>query len=104
MITLTEKARQEFEEFFKTMPKRPVRVYLIPGGCSGPMCILAMDDITEDDVTEEVDGITFCMAAGLKDMIGGATIDVGAGGGFRCTPDRPIASSCSGSCSSCSGC
>lgn len=105
MITLLDDAKHELDEFFKTTAKRPIRVYLVPGGCSGPFPSLALDDPVEDDEVEEVAGMTFCMAKSLKAMIGGVTIGLGPMG-FQCTPEIPLpmgggCSTCGGSCPSC---
>ena len=104
MITLLDDAKNELDEFFKTTEKRPIRVYLVPGGCSGPFPSLALDDPIEEDLVEEVGGLTFCMGKQLQKLIGGVTIGLGPMG-FQCTPDIPLpgggCSSCGGGCSSC---
>lgn len=106
MITLTESASKLLTEYFKTLEKRPIRVYAIPGGCKGPMLIIALDETHEEyDEIEEKDGFCFCMARELKEMVREVTIDAGSTG-FTCTPLVPLpnsggCSSCSGSCSGC---
>ena len=53
MISLTEEARKELEAYFEGKEKTPIRVYLAPGGCSGPRLALALDEPGEDDETSE---------------------------------------------------
>lgn len=36
MITLSENARKELEAYFADKERQTIRVYLAPGGCSGP--------------------------------------------------------------------
>ncbi len=106
MIILTESAKNLLTDYFRTLEKRPIRVYAIPGGCKGPMLIIALDEAHEEyDEIEEKDGFCFCMARELKEMVREVTIDAGSTG-FTCTPLVPLpnsggCSSCSGSCSGC---
>ena len=60
MISLTEEARKELEAYFEGKEKTPIRVYLAPGGCSGPRLALALDEPGEDDETSEDNGLTLC--------------------------------------------
>lgn len=102
MIVLSAKAEEFLNTCFKNQnPKPELRVYAIPG----PMLILAMDKArVEDDDIEEKGGFTFCMTKELRRMVREVEIDVGTTG-FTCTPLIPLpAGSCSGGCSSCSGC
>lgn len=40
MLTLTDAAQKELEGFFADREKATVRIYLAPGGCSGPRLAL----------------------------------------------------------------
>ena len=42
MLTLTDAAQKELEGFFADREKATVRIYLAPGGCSGPRLALAL--------------------------------------------------------------
>lgn len=44
MLTLTDAAQKELEGFFADREKATVRIYLAPGGCSGPRLALALDE------------------------------------------------------------
>lgn len=106
MFTLTENARKELDAFFSDKPKSTVRIYLAPGGCSGPHLGLALDDAGEDDEILEQDGYTFCAAKSLWEQIGGVTMDVSAMG-FTLAPVNPLpssGSSCGSCCGSCGSC
>lgn len=105
MLNLTENAQKELAAFFADKPKSSIRVYLAPGGCSGPRLGLALDDANDDDEILEASGYTFCMPKEMWTAIGGLSIDV-TNMGFTLDPTNPLpgagASSC---CSSCgSGC
>lgn len=99
MVTLSPAAQEELQKFFETNPKKPVRIYVIHGGCSGLMLVLALDDPNEEDEVEEKAGITFCMQKNLKEAVRNVTIDVGAMG-FTCTPEVPLPNA-GGGCASC---
>ena len=100
MFTLTENARQELDAFFADKEKSSIRLYLAPGGCSGPRLSLALDDVREDDVTQEDAGYTFCIDKELWDTIEGATINVSPLG-FLVTPEKPLPSFGGCGCTSC---
>lgn len=46
MLELTESAQKELAAFFEGKEKSTIRVYLAPGGCSGPHLALALDAAT----------------------------------------------------------
>lgn len=104
MLTVTENARKELDAFFSGKPKSAIRIYLAPGGCSGPRLGLALDDANADDEVMENGGYTFCVPKQLWQDIEGVTIDVTATG-FTVQPTRPLpgsgSASCCGSCGSC---
>ena len=100
MFTLTENARKELDAFFADKPKSGIRMYLAPGGCSGPRIGLALDDPNEHDFVVEQDGYTFCATKELWATIGGASIDASPMG-FLVTPETPLPSSGGCGCSSC---
>ena len=99
MITLSENARKELEAYFADKERQSIRVFLAPGGWSGPRLALALDEPNAQDSTEEVDGFTFCMATELVAQIKGVAIDM-TYMGFTVDPEVPLASSGS-SCGSC---
>lgn len=104
MLNLTENAQKELAAFFSDKPKSTVRVYLAPGGCSGPRLGLAIDDANDDDEIIEANGYTFCMPKEMWKAIGGLNIDV-TNMGFTLDPTNPLpnsggASSCCGGCGS----
>ena len=103
MLKITENARKELEAFFSDKPKSTIRIYLAPGGCSGPRLGLALDEAMEDDNTMEQDGFQFCVTKALWEQIGGVTIDLSYMG-FALEPDIPlpnVGSSCGSCCGSC---
>gem|GEM_PF-533659 len=54
--------------------KTPIRVYLAPGGCSGPRLALALDEPGEDDETSEDNGLTLCINKELAEKVGAVTV------------------------------
>ena len=109
MITLSESASKELASFFASHDdaKKSIRVFFAPGGCCGPVASMALDDASDSDETEVLDGITFCMQKDFYEKVGAVSVDLGYMG-FSITTERPFAdpgqsscSSCGGSCSSC---
>ena len=76
MLTISEDAVKELNEFFADKEKSPIRVYLAPGGCSGPRLALALDAPGEDDDTFEEAGYSFCISKDLFEQTGDISIDV----------------------------
>lgn len=104
MITLSESAVKELNEFFSDREKSPVRIYLAPGGCSGPRLALALDTPGEDDEVSEQNGLTFCISKELFAQTGDISVDV-TYMGFAVESANPMGggSGCCG-CASSGGC
>ena len=104
MLTVSEDARKELEAYFDGKEKKTIRVFLAPGGCSGPRLALALDEpLDSDDVIEEA-GFRFCINKELLAQIKGVSIGISYMG-FTLDPEVPLASSGdSGSCGSCTSC
>lgn len=108
MIEMSESAKKELDAYFEGKEKGAIRIYLAPGGCSGPRLALALDEPADDDTTQELDGYKFCINKKLEEQIGGAKIDLDAMG-FVVTPDNPLpqpaggGSGCGGCCGGCGG-
>ena len=109
MITLSESASKELASFFASHDdaRKSIRVFFAPGGCCGPVASMALDDASDGDETEVLEGITFCMQKELYEKVGAVSVDLGYMG-FSITTERPFAdpgqsgcSSCGGGCSSC---
>lgn len=100
MIQLSETALKELEAYFTDHAREPIRVYLAPGGCSGPRLALALDKPGEDDVTAEQGGFTFCINKALFEKVGNVSIDMG-GMGFTIVTEIPLPAPAGGGCSGC---
>lgn len=101
MLELSQDALKELNEYFKDKEKGTIRIYLAPGGCSGPRLALALDEAADDDTTEVLDGFTFCINKKLAEEIGSAKIELGPLG-FDVIPANPLPQSSGGS--ACGGC
>ena len=102
MLELTDSARNELEAYFKDKDKETIRIYLAPGGCSGPRLALGLDPAGDDDVSEEAGGFTFCINKDLLDQIKGAKIAL-TPMGFMVEPTVPLPESAGGGCGGCCG-
>lgn len=64
---------------------------------------MALDESNDQDMTEELNGITFCVAKTLFEKVGNISIDLGYMG-FHIQTEFPYADSkAHSSCSSCGG-
>jgi Fe-S cluster assembly iron-binding protein IscA len=101
MFALTDTAREELDAFFADKDKSPIRVYLAPGGCSGPRLALALDAPTVQDKIFDDKGYSFCVNSELFDAAKTIKVDF-SDLGFAVESELQIDSGCSPSC--CSGC
>ena len=97
MITLSENARKELEAYFADKERQTIRVYLAPGGCSGPRLVLALDEPGDEDARFEQDGFAFCINKELLQQVKSVSIDLSYLG-FTVTPEVPLPSSGGSSC------
>lgn len=101
MFELGESAQKELEAYFEGKEKSPIRVFVAPGGCSGPRLALAIDEPGPDDVTEEAGGFSFCINKALLEQIKSAKIDLSPMG-FVVEPENPLPDT--GNTGGCGGC
>lgn len=102
MFEVTESAAKELDAYFDGKEKSSIRVYLAPGGCSGPRLALALDEAGKEDTVFEQRGYSFCMNSELYSAAKTITIDF-AEMGFMVQSELQLGGGgCSPSC--CSGC
>lgn len=101
MLELTDSARQELVKYFSDKDKTPIRVYLAPGGCSGPRLALALDDQKPDDEVIALEGgLTFLLEKELYAAAQPITVDA-TYAGFAVTSSLQFAGSGCGCSSGC---
>lgn len=106
MLELTDTAKAELINYFKDNESSPIRIFLAPGGCSGPRLSLALDKPGDDDVvTEFGDDITVIMDKKLFDEAQPIKIDL-TYAGFTVESSLEItpAEGDGGGCGGCCGC
>ena len=77
MVSLTDSARAELDNYFADKQKAPIRVYLNKGGCCGPSLTLALDEAREDDEVFDLGGYTFVVEKELSTLASPITVDMG---------------------------
>lgn len=106
MVELSADAQKELEAYFEGKEKSDIRIYLAPGGCSGPRLALAIDTPTDEDVVEEVGGFKFCINKKLEGETGNIKIEL-TDMGFNVIPEKelpiPAGGGCGGCCGGCGG-
>jgi Fe-S cluster assembly iron-binding protein IscA len=94
MIKLTSDAGQAIRSFLAENKLKPsIRIDLRSSGCCDASLALSADTIREDDLVEELDGITFLIDTEIDRLVGDITIsyvdDLGIKG-FALTSSRPV--------------
>lgn len=110
MITITESASKELENYFADKEKENIRIYMA-GGCGGPRLALALDEASAEDESYSQSGFSFCMEKSLATALGDVHMDL-TPMGFSVEASNPLPASsnqgcgcgsscgCGGSCSS----
>jgi Fe-S cluster assembly iron-binding protein IscA len=104
MITLSDEARQELEDYFSTKKKSPIRVF-VAKGCSGSRLALALDPATDKDKTFADNGFTFVVSEALLNTVGAISISL-TDMGFEVNSETPLPNTGGGcrGCPSAAGC
>ncbi len=101
MLEVTERAMKEFEAYFADKEASQIRIFLAPGGCSGPRLALALDDANENDEVHAVGKFEFIIEKKLFEDAKPLVVDLG-GMGFAIESSLELGET-SGGCSSCCG-
>lgn len=102
MVELKPEAKKELDAYFEGKEKGDIRIYLAPGGCSGPRLALGLDSPTAEDDVFDVDGYKFCINKNLLEQIKGVKIEL-TDMGFNVIPENPLPESSHGGCGGCCG-
>lgn len=105
MVSLTDTARAELDNYFVDKEKSPIRVYLNKGGCCGPSLTLALDEARDNDDVFDLKGYTIVVEKELMAIASPITVDM-TDYGFAVTSSLQLGGgSCGGgSCGSGGGC
>ena len=105
MLQLTDTAKAELINYFKDNAASPIRIFLAPGGCSGPRLSLALDEANDNDERVDFgDGITMIMNKDLLEEAKPVTINMGPAG-FTVESSMELApAGGEGGCGGCCGC
>uniref|UniRef100_I2Q755 Core domain-containing protein n=1 Tax=Desulfovibrio sp. U5L TaxID=596152 RepID=I2Q755_9BACT len=76
MVSLTDTARAELDNYFADKDKAPIRVYLNKGGCCGPSLTLALDEARDNDDVFDVNGYTVVVEKELLALASPITVDM----------------------------
>ncbi|MGE4537224.1 MAG: IscA/HesB family protein [Desulfovibrio sp.] len=76
MVSLTDTARAELDNYFADKQKSPIRVYLNKGSCCGPSLTLALDEARENDDVFDLNGYTFVVEKELMALAAPITVDM----------------------------
>lgn len=100
-IQASSETCQEIAKVLQSQSDKPqfIRVFVAGMACSGPQFGLGLDNATENDFTEEVEGVTFVVDKNTYEAVGEIKIEW-MGNGYAVRPVNAMPSNC-GSCSSC---
>lgn len=65
MFQVSEAAQTEIAAYFSDKEIQPLRVFLYPGGCSGPQLVMALDEKKDNDDVFEINGVEFVIEKNL---------------------------------------
>lgn len=99
-MKITDLAAEKIKEHLKETPDKFLRIQAVPGGCSGMMYSMGIDDKSDGDIVEKINGVDVLMDPETKELMADCTIDYDeAEDGFKI--DNPNASA---GCHGCPGC
>ena len=103
-VTISDEAYKEFSEFLKEnkVDNNNVRLNLAGHSCSGPVFNISISEVTDADITEVVNDITFIISKELIDEFSGFSILSSAENEGRGLSLKPVTTG-EGGCSSCGG-
>jgi iron-sulfur cluster insertion protein len=104
-IIISNEASEEFKAFLEEndIEDYKIRIEFAGSGCSGPSFNIAEGEKEEDDLVEEINGITFFIKPFIIDEYGMLTILSSEENEGRGMTLRPLLATESG-CAGCSGC
>lgn len=76
MLSLTDTARAELDNYFADKEKTPIRVYLNKASCCGPALTLALDEPRTNDDVFDLKGYTFVVEKDLMALASPITVDM----------------------------
>jgi len=101
MVTMTQPAKEQLDQYFAENPKSSIRIFLSSGSCAGPRLTLALDDAKPSDSVHDVDGYSFVVDKELLEQAQPINLDF-VGHGFSLSSSLVLESGGCGGCS-CSG-
>lgn len=102
MFTVTEAARTEVAEYFKSHDKGAIRVFLMEGGCGGPQLAMAVDEKKDTDSVYQIADVEYLIEKDLLAKVQPIRIDFVVSG-FSIASALQEGGGCSG-CGSTSNC
>lgn len=104
-ITIEKEASDRLKEILseKQIEGSVVRIFMSGSGCSGPMFNLAIDELKENDIHIEFEGMSYVAEKSLIDQYQGFEILAFDNGEIKSIYVQALDTGDSG-CSSCSGC
>lgn len=103
-VTISDDAYKEFSEFLKEnkVDSNNVRINLAGYACSGAVFNISISEVTDADITEVVNDITFIISKELIDEFGGFSILSTEENEGRGLSLKPVIAG-AGGCGSCGG-
>ena len=74
MLQVTKSATEKIAEYFKDKEVKPIRIFLLDGGCAMPSLALDVDEPKDTDAVFDIDGFQFIVDEDF--MVEAAPIEV----------------------------
>lgn len=95
-IEIGQETIDEIKKIIESQSDRPanVRIFVAGHGCSGPSLGLALDELKDSDLVDQVSEVTFVMDKDVHEQMGDVKVEY-VGNGYYVSPVNQVESGCS---------
>jgi Fe-S cluster assembly iron-binding protein IscA len=95
MLQVTKSAIEKISEYFTDKELKPIRIFLLEGGCAPSSLALDVDEIKDADTVIEIDGFQFLVDEDLMREVAPIKVDYNRMSGFQFDCELEFEDTCS---------